>query len=243
MCVSKIDTHIYSALDFLHNGQEKFKSSLLNFCSILNLRFYVCSFVIWRNYLKNSNTLNLCLKHTNWLEKIFFFNKVGQSCHLLSNQLVAFPENVAALRVAEDHPLQSAVLYHSWTAGGGGDRRNEPTPAVTSHQHRPSTVWTVPDFSCKRSLGNLEAVLSCDADLGIQTGAGKVQVDGGGSAHHLWKQGNSTVLQTLCRKPAFNLFFFFLFFSLFPAFNLWFSACCKNGYNKCNTWYGKCHSR
>lgn len=50
----------------------------------------------------------------------------------------------------------------------------------------------VPDFSSKRPLGNLEAVLSCDADLGIETGAGKVQVDGRGSAHHLWKQGSGT---------------------------------------------------
>lgn len=43
----------------------------------------------------------------------------------------------------------------------------------------------IPDLPCKRSLGHLVAVLGRDADLGVQTGASEVQVDGWSAAHHL----------------------------------------------------------
>lgn len=38
-----------------------------------------------------------------------------EASHLLSNQLVAFPEDVAALGVSQDHPVHPAVLYHGRT--------------------------------------------------------------------------------------------------------------------------------
>lgn len=43
----------------------------------------------------------------------------------------------------------------------------------------------IPDLPCERSLGHFVTVLGRDADPGIQTGPGKVQVDGGSSTHHL----------------------------------------------------------
>lgn len=46
----------------------------------------------------------------------------------------------------------------------------------------------IPDLPCKRSLGHLVAVLGRDADLGVQTGASEVQVDGWSAAHHLWNR-------------------------------------------------------
>lgn len=47
-----------------------------------------------------------------------FFLRAERS-HLLSNQLVAFPEDMTPLGVPQDHPVGAAVLYHG-RAGGRG---------------------------------------------------------------------------------------------------------------------------
>lgn len=43
----------------------------------------------------------------------------GKRSHLLSNQLVAFPEDMTPLGVPQDHPVSAAVLYHGWAGGRG----------------------------------------------------------------------------------------------------------------------------
>lgn len=111
-----------------------------------------------------------------------------EASHLLSNQLVAFPEDVAALGVSQDHPVHPAVLYHGRT---GAARQQCSGGLKYFNIHQPVqqlmsvSSQLIPDLPCKRSLGHLVAVLGRDADLGVQTGASEVQVDGWSAAHHL----------------------------------------------------------
>lgn len=45
-----------------------------------------------------------------------------------------------------------------------------------------------PDLPSEGTLGNFVAVLSRNAELGIQFGPGEVQVDGWSATHHLYKK-------------------------------------------------------
>ena len=47
--------------------------------------------------------------------------------------------------------------------------------------------WTIPDLPGEGTLGHFVAVLSSHTKLGVHRGSDKIQVDGWGSAHNLWK--------------------------------------------------------
>lgn len=82
----------------------------------------------------------------------------------------------------------SPSLHHSplsWPGcrDGGGDINHKKNNADCTTLN--NAAGELPDLSRKRPLGHFITVLGRDADLGVQTGPSKVQVDGGRGAHHL----------------------------------------------------------